>query len=347
MFNTVITDIYSGKTATKDLFNYYSDNLKKGVSGVLNSDKYGDKYYELQAKLQANVSRFSAYKAYKAGKELEALRTNDNGTIRSKKDYEKIAKATLNMYNRWQVAEYNATVSRSRTAEQWQRFNENSIENELYPNIEWLPSMSAEQREEHKKFYNQVWTKNDPFWDTNQPGNLWGCKCDWRTTDKPPTNPNVATRTAAAGLDGNPGKTGQIFSEDASYIKNNLDKESEIYSILRKENLEAAFKKLKDVTVEKQTKTEKINVSFTKKGLEHLQHDFFPNKWLKNIILQNIDKVLEKAEFVDEAKDAKNNIMIEKYYYYKITLFDKDYLLNIRKLKTGEAYLYSLTNRKA
>jgi hypothetical protein len=140
--------------------------------------------------------------------------------VRSDEEYRKNAKAVLNTFNRWQEAEYNASVSRSRTAKQWNDFNENPVKNELYPNLKWLPSRSAHQREEHISFYNRVWAKNDPFWASNQPGTLWNCKCDWEETDEPTSGvtPDVQ---AAKGLKGNPGETGEAFSPDASYFTPN------------------------------------------------------------------------------------------------------------------------------
>lgn len=77
---------------------------------------------------------------------------------------------------------------------------------DIFPNLKWLPSTSADPRESHRVFWNRIWAKTDPFWNTNQPGNLWNCKCDWHETDEPPT-------------DGNPAKTGKIFSDDCSYVK--------------------------------------------------------------------------------------------------------------------------------
>ena len=124
----------------------------------------------------------------------------------------------FNKFNRWLAAEYNTAVARSRTAKQWSEWD-SSEERSLFPNIMWLPSRSATLREQHIPFYNRVWAKDDPFWNHNQPGTLWNCKCDWQQTDEPvtPNNPNKTVRNQ--GLEGNPAKTGKIFTDEASYIK--------------------------------------------------------------------------------------------------------------------------------
>ena len=74
-------------------------------------------------------------------------------------------------------------------------------------------------REEHIPFYNRIWRKDDPFWSRHQPGNCYGCKCDWVETYEEPTegNPKIGN-SAAKGLNSNPGLQGEIFTADHSYM---------------------------------------------------------------------------------------------------------------------------------
>jgi hypothetical protein len=123
----------------------------------------------------------------------------------------------LDKFRKWQETEQNAVIARTRTAKQWNDFGASG---ELFPNIKWIPSRSVSLREEHIPFYNRVWAKNDPFWSTNQPGTLWGCKCDWEETDEPVDGIQTDV-VPAKGLKGNPGETGEIFSADASYFTEN------------------------------------------------------------------------------------------------------------------------------
>lgn len=129
-----------------------------------------------------------------------------------------LPKAILHKYNRYQAAEYNTAVARARTGKQWQQFEEED-NRRLFPCIKWLPSRSATPREEHMPFYNRVWTKDDPFWLSNQPGTLWNCKCDWEQTDEDPTDGNPTSRIVKPGLDENPATSGQIFTDTAPYFK--------------------------------------------------------------------------------------------------------------------------------
>lgn len=205
----------SNSEISRSLFNNYSKSLQKAVENVFGKTEYGDKNFEIGQQFIANVSRFAAHKAYLVTQAVQRQVADADGVARSDKDFYKYAQQVLNTANRYQAAEYQAAVARSRTAMQWQEFAEDPD----IPNLKWIPSRSAHQREAHMKFYNIVLPKTHPFWQTNQPGNVWGCKCDWVETfdnaaDKAPAGP-----PPAQGLEGNPAQTGEIFTEKASYFK--------------------------------------------------------------------------------------------------------------------------------
>jgi hypothetical protein len=202
----------------------YSDNLRKAVTGVL----AGDRYSNIQQQLLANVNRFAAYKAWHATRQIERQRADSNGVERSNKAYEDMAKVVLGKFNRYQVAEHNTAIARTRTAKQWMDFHADPVSNELYPNLRWLPSRSADPREEHMRFYGIVLPKNDPFWQHNQPGNLWNCKCDWEETDAPADTVTPDKNIHAKGLEGNPAESGEVFTKEAAYFKAAGDRENTI-----------------------------------------------------------------------------------------------------------------------
>ena len=212
LYRKVLDDLKNGtvKEIDTDLYEAYGNGLRKAVDTVLGESEYGDEYFDMQMQMRANVSRFAAYKAYHATQELKDV---------DPADIDKKGKLILNKYNRWQAAEYNTAVARTRTAKQYHDFTSDPISNELYPNIKWLPSRSASPREAHRVFWNRVWAKNDPFWNSNTPGSLWNCKCDWEETDEPVTNGNPNGTMSAKGLEGNPAMTGKVFTDDCPYVK--------------------------------------------------------------------------------------------------------------------------------
>jgi hypothetical protein len=180
------------------------------VQKIVNSHEANDTHFALQQRLILNTQKFAAAKAYAATQELkEHVSNGDLNAI----------KATVNKYNRFQAAEYQATLNRSRTARQWNDYTGDADRNKLFPNMKWLPSRSVNPRPEHEVFWNLVLPKTNSFWSKNQPGNVWGCKCDWIETDEGSTQQPARQTPAAKGLQGNPAETGKVFSNDASYFR--------------------------------------------------------------------------------------------------------------------------------
>jgi len=94
MYEKVLGDFRNGEIPdiNRDLYEAYSKNLRKAVNDVLQSGSHGDRYFDMQMQFEANVSRFAAYKAYQATKELSEL---DPGQL------DTVGRAKLNKYNRW------------------------------------------------------------------------------------------------------------------------------------------------------------------------------------------------------------------------------------------------------
>lgn len=345
-----------------DVYKAYSDNLRKAVGGVFRSDDYGDRYFDLQAQLQSNVTRFAAYKAYHLTEQLKKQRvkwTDDD-------EYKKVAKAVLNTFNRYQAAEYNTATARARTAKQWTDFTSDSIANELYPNLKWLPSRSANPREEHIPFYGLVLPKTDPFWQENQPGNLWNCKCDWEETD----DPAAATRPAtihAKGLEGNPAETGEIFTKECTYFKQagrNRRERDEVEctceSLGKIQAGQIAKQALLGKTAHCMVNGQLYDVEFIGRGIDHYARDIFGEKdifWLKNEILPYIDEYISMAECVGrKASDTSRNTnkrtlqlkrQTDFFYYFRIMLPDgHDAYIHLGRFReSGNMYLYTITQK--
>ena len=121
----------------------------------------------------------------------------------------------VNEYNRYQRTEFNTIVARARTAKQFLKFLD---EKDVMPNLKWLPTVSVTPRDIHVILVDTVRPIDDPLWQLHQPGNLYGCKCDWENTSEPVTDsPLGELPKPARGLEGNPAVTGEIFTERHSY----------------------------------------------------------------------------------------------------------------------------------
>lgn len=214
----IIDDFFNGykNTIHPDLYAAFSSTLRKAVSGVFGNDPE-NRFSDLKDKLISNVSRFAAYKAYHCSRVIDRQRATEDGELVSKKEFEELANKVISTYNRWQAAEYNTAVTRARTAKQFTVFNEpHNVR--LFPCLRWIPSRSVEQRDEHKPFYNLVLPKDHPFWQSNQPGNLWNCKCDWEETNAQQSKGYPKTKINSQGLEGNPATTGEVFTDRHTYF---------------------------------------------------------------------------------------------------------------------------------
>lgn len=192
----------------EDLYAKYSKDFRNTVDRV-----FGEEYQELADQLRANVSRFAAYKSNYVKTAFE-----DNSKAFSGDDLKAANEASKNQFRSWTETELATASARARTAKQFSEFNEPDRK-ELFPCLKWLPSRAANPRITHTKFYDRIWRKDDPFWNNNAPGTEWNCMCDVEECDDQPTdNSQIKQPDIPKGLEGNPASTGEVFSDNASYI---------------------------------------------------------------------------------------------------------------------------------
>ncbi|MDY0102815.1 MAG: DUF935 family protein [Lentimicrobium sp.] len=186
--------------ANSTLFDLYFKDYQKAIGQVFPSGVNDD----LAHRFRLNMAEFAAHKAYKATAEIKE--------IANAKDAQAIARK----YERFQQAELTSVTARARSARQWQRFE---AERKLFPNLTWLRTRSATARELHAGYVGITLPMNHEFWQNNQPGNLWNCKCDWKTTDAPVTSAPGKIAPPARGLEGNPFDTGELITNKHPYYR--------------------------------------------------------------------------------------------------------------------------------
>lgn len=330
LYAKVLEDFKNGEVADidRDLYEAYSKNLRKAVADVLQSGGYGDRYFDMQMQFEANVSRFAAYKAWHATRELKELEPDELDTV---------GRAKLNKYNRWQATEYNTAMARARTARQFTDFTSDPTANMLYPNLKWLPSRSANPREEHRVFWNRVWAKDDPFWNENSPGSLWNCKCDWRETDEPVTDGNPGGHISHRGLEGNPAKTGEVFTDECPYVRNaNKETEKICTSTVFSEQLAWAKSNLAGKSVLNENSG--ISIGFSNRGIKEYLNQNHDDYYVKNQMITSIISMIKSAEYkgYTEYKNHKSEI-------FQISILGKiNYLIANRNIE-NKLIFYSIT----
>jgi len=208
----------------EELYQKYSKRLTQAIDNVYRSPNPGDKYFDIQQRLTANVHIFADCKAQIAT-ELIA-NTSDL----------KEQKAIIQKMNSYLATEYTSAINKARSGKQFADF---MLHKDTMPNIEWLPSSALHPREAHMPYYYVVRPVDDPFWQKNFPGNLWNCKCDWMATAKPVTNLPDKIVPPSKGLEGNPAITGKIFTNNASWLnfagEEGIDMLLKIYVITKKQ----------------------------------------------------------------------------------------------------------------
>ena len=351
LYEQVIADVRNGKAPSihPELYRAYSENLVSGVSGVFAPSSNSDKYLDMQIQFEANTARFAAYKAFHATQQLQRQLADADGVARSPEDFDRMARAVLNTFNRYQAAEYNTAVARARSAKQWTDFSQpdNMF---LFPNLRWIPSRSADPREQHIPFYNRVWAKNDPFWNSNQPGNLWNCKCDWEETDDPVTDGNPEGLKPARGLEGNPAKTGQIFTDECTYIKKagknaaNLIMK-EVRKVFRSDHANDSVtfdtnigKVLFDkITVQEITKGAKTDKSYFYKQQIALHFDHYAS-----MLKYQGDEAIDLSHNNHRSVFYQRKKLFDSMKIYKLNLHGFEFQVKMGEFQDGTLNLYSI-----
>ncbi|MFA5420270.1 MAG: phage minor head protein, partial [Bacteroidales bacterium] len=212
----ILKDIFNGsEDIPKDLFDATYKYLAEGVDvgyGDVNSPTDATMVYQLKN----NVAVFSAFKANHYGSTMRQLLVNDEGKKRTWGEFRKEAIQIDPKYNQlWLAAEYNLATRQARTAQQWEGFKRDQ---DVYPNLEYMPSRSANQRDAHVRLYGTILPLDDPFWDTAMPPNGWGCKCWVKQTRAEITNADIEAPLPIPGIEGNAGKTGRVFSASHAFV---------------------------------------------------------------------------------------------------------------------------------
>jgi phage gp29-like protein len=200
-----------------ELFNYTANRLLKAVDKGFGKVNYGDPSEELLFQLRRSAVFFSANKTITQVEELTDLLITPEGTIRQFSEFSRLARPVLQKYNlNWLRTEYNAAIASARAAKDYKKAQEDI---EIYPNLKYMPSVSADPRDSHKKFYGLILPVNDPFWIHGLPPSDWNCKCWTQQTDEEVTPAPTDYEIPKGVFANNPAVSGELFSKDHPYFQ--------------------------------------------------------------------------------------------------------------------------------
>lgn len=183
------------------LYEHSRAELVKSVQQVYGTPKYGDAEYEAAKKMERNVTQFSALKS---AEYTSLIKGGD----------EENRPISLATYERHLVTEKNLAVRTARAAKEWDKIQRGK---ERFPNLEYLPSRSANQRKDHQQYYRMVLPVDHPFWNKGFPPNGYNCKCGVRPTRAEPTKA-LEPPKLPKGIPGNAGKGQEVFTKSHAHF---------------------------------------------------------------------------------------------------------------------------------
>lgn len=346
--NKIALDAFNGKLKNgdipKELFDFNYSRLLEAVDDGFGQIKYGEPNYEFNQELKHNAAVFTAFKNHQqTGAIVEAL-TDENGNQRSKSEFLKAAKKISKTYNEQylEVEHFNAT----RAARSAALFKDAEATKDVYENLEYLPSRSANPRKEHKVYYGIIKPVDDPIWDTIMPPNGHFCDCGVRKTRKEATTEEVEPLKPVPGIVGNPGKSGKLFSSSHPYVTNtsksgkqNVKKKLET---LERDYIKTAAKdfadkkltakKFKNAAFEKQ-------LSISKKSAKQLIENDHKHYNEKNLLVYDLDIVVASAELVSSVEGENNTL-----HYLKFKLKKENSYVLVKEVK-GKFYIQSILDK--
>lgn len=220
----MLADIYSGmnvrdnihRAAFFETLRIFQQATEEGITnaGVSLEDNF------LEA-IKTSNEVFSAFRVHRMQNDMAAQLLDSEGRL---KPYDKwlqdIATISSHYVERWLETEYNTAVLRAQNAAEWKKFES---EQDVYPNLRWMPTTSPTPDYYHKQYWQVKLTLpvNHEFWTRHRPGDRWNCKCELRQTDEPVSREvefdELKPVPSVAGLDNNPANDGKIFADSHPY----------------------------------------------------------------------------------------------------------------------------------
>lgn len=265
-------------------------------------DGYGKTGYDLDdfdtvLQLNSNIGVFSAFKSYRVNQEMKANLTDENGKKLSfDKFLDRYQKVDAEYNANYLRAEYNLAQRQAASANQWNDFKRSE---ELYPNLKYMPSRSAEPRQDHTKYYGIIKPINDPIWNDLIPPIAWGCNCWVTNTDEPSVATTVEPPQPVNGIIGNPGKNGAVFSISHAYSKG-VDKQS-------KQQVATFLSKMKDKHWSDEHISSKVGKGRLKVSLNADTKDLSHNLQIGNTVLKNHGGRYEVRPHIEGVKNPEGN----------------------------------------
>lgn len=323
--------------------------------------------YDFYRELRYNNAVFAAFRTHRFQNDIASRLLDEEGKLKTfeRFAYDVRALVAPTHLMSWLQTEYSTAVIRARQAADWRRFEANR---DVLPNLKWIKSTSLHPGEDHQVFWDTVRPIDDPFWDKHRPGDRWNCKCSLEATDEPATVDSRVRKSTpqdepSLGLENNPGKDAQLFSDTHPYVQNGYEGAKEaVREFIDKQMLTFDSQTFKEEVKQQRSEVREwakenligktahvpgmgAPVSFTSTGIKEALNQ--PHKHIleKNEAVRDIERLLKKAKLVLTRDDDKGNQMVKRYHYYQIEIANEPSFAVIRELTTGELVFYSIVEK--
>ncbi|HBX44467.1 MAG TPA: hypothetical protein DEG28_01040 [Porphyromonadaceae bacterium] len=335
LLNEALKEVYGGndEVVNKKLFKITDDALQQGIDKVFSEEpEFGKKKQDFVDEFKTNTSVFAAFKNHQQTKEIAALLHDEEGNLRSFREFKKQALQISKDYNvNWLQTEYNTAIRSARAAVNYKKYLETE---HLYPNLEYLISTAKNKRETHLEYVGTILPIQHPWWDTHMPPSDWNCACRVQPTDKDVT-PVPGGEFVPPEFQNNPGKTAEFvkisntpyFSETADEIRDEVIEFAKQYRRRQKDReiKEWTKKHIPQFGIQLQKENFKTGqVLVTKRAIKSIT-GHFTELHMKELA-KDIFQIIDRAQFLSEAAlniespnyASKKRRGVEKYYYYKL-----------------------------
>ena len=235
--------------------------------------------------LRTNNAVFSAFRTHRMQNDIAAQLIDPvTGQLKSFDRWKLDIQGMTDHYcHAWLQTEYDTAVIRAHQAADWKHFLE---EADVLPNIRWMPTTSITPDPIHEHYWTKKLTLpvDHPFWQEHRPGERWNCKCSLQQTDEPVNASALDGWTPPLpqpGLDNNPAKDGQLFSDTHPYFTeaypgaqkavNNLLRKRSPSSLRRteeeKKKIIEAWNERKSIRANEAAIAERLQIKIPKKAM--------------------------------------------------------------------------------
>lgn len=218
--------IYKGLNVRDDIEDHifnetlrlFNEAAAKGLTDSKWSDDVPDEFVN---QIRTNNRIWSAFRVHRMQNDIAAQLLDSDGQLKPFDKWLQDIKGMTNHYvGPWLRTEYNTAVLRAHQAADWKHFE---AEQDVFPNLRWMPTTSPQQDPLHRQYWESKLTLpiNHPFWSEHRPGDRWNCKCTLEQTDAAANDTVIKDFYPVPqqpGLDNNPGEDGKLFSDSHPYI---------------------------------------------------------------------------------------------------------------------------------